>query len=170
VLEGRRSAERQREKEGSWFYEMTELGWNYRITDIQCALGASQLRKLPAWLERRREIAALYGEAFAPCRRLEPLSVRRDAEHAYHLYVVRLKIIPAGMNRAAVFSELRRRGVEVNMHTTPGSRERFGTRRGDCPAAEAAYESILSLPVFPSMRSEDVPKVVDALREILKED
>ena len=82
----------RRAEKGSWFYEMVELGYNYRITDIQCALGLSQLRKLPAWIERRREIARQYDDAFADLEAVEPLAVNSNALHAYHLYVIRLRV------------------------------------------------------------------------------
>src|SRR5436305_3572507 len=84
------SDHRQREAQGSWFYEMVDLGFNYRITDFQCALGSSQLRKSPAWLSRRREIAARYDAAFSPHPSIHPLTVRPGALHAYHLYVVQV--------------------------------------------------------------------------------
>ena len=84
------SDHRQRDLAGSWFYEMTDLGYNLRITDIQCALGASQMRKLPEFLARRREIARVYDQAFADMGGITPLGVRPGALHAYHLYVVRL--------------------------------------------------------------------------------
>jgi perosamine synthetase len=163
---------RRREEQGSWFYEMVELGWNYRITDIQCALGVSQLRKLPGWLERRREIAARYDEAFASCRRLEPLSVRPDVEHAYHLYVVRLKSGDPGIDRAAVFSELRRRGIGVNVHYIPVHlhpfyRSRFGTGPGECPEAEKAYEEIISLPMFTTLTDAEVARVIETVSDVL---
>src|SRR5208283_3547225 len=83
---------RQRESEGSWFYEMQELGYNYRITDFQCALGMSQLRKLPGWITLRREIASHYDEAFRSLPGVNPLFVRNDVSHVYHLYVVRLSL------------------------------------------------------------------------------
>ncbi len=155
---------RRREAMGSWFYEMVELGYNYRMTDIQCALGVSQMRKLPWFLERRRKLAALYDEAFAGDGAVRPLAVRERALHAYHLYVV--KLAPE-IDRARAFSQLRGKGIGVNVHYIPVHlhpyyRDRLGTKPGLCPAAEAAYEMILSLPMHPGLDDEGVQRVVEA--------
>lgn len=149
---------RQREKAGGWFYEMTELGFNYRITDIQCALGSSQLKKLPLWLKRRRELAATYDAALAGSS-VRPLARRMDAKHAYHLYVVRHP------ERDEAFKGLRANGIGVNVHYVPVHlhpfyRERLGTREGMCPEAESAYREILTLPLWPGMDEADVARVV----------
>lgn len=153
---------RQRTESGAWFYEMVDLGYNYRITDIQCALGASQMRKLPAFLARRREIAARYDAAFAqgPVR---PLAKRPEALHAYHLYVVRV----AGRDR--VFRELRAAGVGVNVHYVPVHlhpyyRTTLGAGPGLCPVAEQAASEILSLPMFPALSDAEADTVIAALQ------
>jgi perosamine synthetase len=159
---------RQREATGSWFYEMVELGYNYRISDLQCALGISQLRKLPGWLERRRAIARRYDEAFAAMPEVRPLAARMDAGHAYHLYVVRLAPSRMSGERGQAFAALRAAGIGVNVHYIPVHlhpfyRRRFGAAPGLCPVAEAAYERIVSLPIFPRMCDEDVERVIRAL-------
>ena len=168
------STAREREARGTWVYEMTELGYNYRITDIQCALGRSQLAKLPGWIERRREIARAYDEAFRDLVQAEPLAVRPWAEPAYHLYVLRLNLEALRADRAEVFQRLRARGIGVNVHYVPVHlhpfyRERFGTGPGLCPAAEAAYERLLTLPLFPAMTDRDVDRVIGEVRGVLKE-
>jgi len=157
---------RQREQQGSWFYEMVALGYNYRLTDLQCVLGLSQLHKLAGWLIRRREIARRYDEAFAGSAFVEPLGIRAGALHAYHLYVVRLRI-----DRASAFAWLRAQGIGVNVHYIPVHlhpfyRERFGTRPGMCPVAEQAYEQIVSLPMFPAMTEADVERVIDVVQRV----
>ena len=154
---------RQRAENGAWFYEMTELGFNYRLTDFQCALGVSQLRKLTGWIELRQELAAHYDEAFAAVDGVAPLARRAGVSHAYHLYVVQVA------NRDEVFAGLRDRGIGANVHYVPVHlhpfyRERFGTGPGLCPVAESAYERILSLPLFPQLGAEDAAFVVAALR------
>jgi perosamine synthetase len=164
---------RQRAEKGTWYYEMTDLGYNYRLTDFQCALGQSQLRKLPAWLERRREIARRYDAAFAAMPAVSPLRVAGDVTHAYHLYVIRLDLAKLAASRAEIFSALREAGIGVNVHYIPVHlhpyyRQRFGTGPGLCPAAEAAYESVLSLPMFPAMSDADVDRVVNSLRKLLE--
>jgi perosamine synthetase len=95
---------RQREKTGSWQYEMVDLGYNYRLTDLQCALGLSQLKKLPAWLARRRALARRYDEAFADIPAVRPLRLNPDVEHAYHLYTIQLELERLRVDRAAVFA------------------------------------------------------------------
>jgi perosamine synthetase len=158
----------QRDKQGSWFYEMVDLGYNYRITDFQCALGMSQLGKLSNFVALRRNIARRYDGAFAQSPLVQPLRVREDAAHSYHLYVVLLKTGGAGATRAQVFAALRAQGIGVNVHYVPVHlhpyyRDRFGTRPGLCPVAEAAYQRMLSLPMFPRMARQDVDDVVAAL-------
>ena len=162
---------RQREQQGSWFYEMVDLGYNYRLNDLQCALGVSQLRRLRGWVARRREIARRYDEAFAELKTVEPLGVRPDALHAYHIYVVRLNLERLKVGRAEVFQRLRAQGIGVNVHYIPVHlhpfyRERFGTGPGLCPVAEEAYERIVTLPLFPAMRDDDVEAVVEAVRGV----
>jgi perosamine synthetase len=164
----------QREKIGSWFYEMEDLGYNYRITDIQCALGISQLKKLPGFLKRRREIARQYDLAFRDMKEISPLAVKDDILHAYHLYVVRLNLKLAGMDRKDLFQKLRGKGIGVNVHYIPVHlhpfyRCKFGYGPGLCPVAEEAYEEILSLPIFPGMSDGDVERVVEAINQVLME-
>jgi len=162
----------QREMQGSWFYEMVELGYNYRITDFQSALGISQLRKLDKWVSRRREIARQYNEAFVSIKGISPLAVRPGIDHAYHLYIVKVQKDISGLDRATIYKELRSRGVGVNVHYIPVHmhpfyRNRFGTGPGLCPVAELAYEQILSLPVYPGMKDQDVDYVIENVKEIL---
>ncbi|WP_456324643.1 UDP-4-amino-4,6-dideoxy-N-acetyl-beta-L-altrosamine transaminase [Desulfonauticus submarinus] len=162
----------QREKIGSWFYEIEELGYNYRITDIQCALGISQLKKLPVFLKRRREIARQYDLAFKDIKEIFPLTVKKNILHAYHLYVVRLNSKLAGMDRKDLFQKLRKKGIGVNVHYIPVHlhpfyRRKFGYGLGLCPVAEDAYEEILSLPIFPGMGDGDVERVVEAVKNSL---
>ena len=164
---------RQREQQGSWFYEMVDLGFNYRLTDVQCALGLSQLRKLPQWVKRRREIAQRYDAALAEIPTIRPLEVREDICHAYHLYVIRLDLARLRSTRADVFAALRAEGIGVNVHYIPVHlhpfyRERFGTVPGLCPVAEAAYEEIVSLPIFPRMGDRDVEDVIAAVSKVVE--
>ncbi len=164
---------RARAERGTWFYEMVDLGYNYRLTDIQCALGLSQMSRLAKSLKRRRAIARRYDEAFAAIPGIEPLAVSPDVVHAYHLYVVRLDPARMGMDRDAAFRLLRERGIGVNVHYIPVHlhpyyRTRMGTGPGMCPVAEAAYERILSLPMFPAMTDADVERVVDEVERMAR--
>lgn len=157
---------------GSWEYDMVDLGYNYRLSDVQCALGISQLTKLPGWLERRTEIAARYDRVLLNSGFLTPLRVRDGVRHAYHLYVARLSAEgQAVCNRQELFARLRARGIAANVHYKPVHlhtyyRTRFETKPGLCPVAEAAYRSIISLPMFPAMTDADVERVCDAVASI----
>jgi perosamine synthetase len=167
------SDHRQREAGGSWFYEMVDLGFNYRLTDLQCALGLSQLRRLDAWIERRQQIARHYDRAFEDIEAVSPLRVRRDVSHAYHLYVIRVRTDLLSADRSRIFAALRAEGIGVNVHYVPVHlhpfyRERFGTKPGICPAAEAAYEQIISLPIFPMMTDADADDVIAAVRKVVE--
>lgn len=167
------SDHRQRQEQGSWFYEMVELGYNYRLPDIACALGLSQLRHLPAWTRRRQEIARLYDAAFDGLPAVRPLAVRPGVSHAYHLYVIRLDLARLSADRGTVFHALRAEGIGVNVHYIPVHlhpfyRERFGTGPGLCPVAEAAYGEILSLPIFPGMSDADARDVVEAVHKVIE--
>jgi len=166
------SDHRQREAQGSWFYEMVDLGYNYRITDFQCALGMSQLQKLPRWVERRQEIARQYDEAFAGIKGIKPLAVKLGVRHAYHLYVVRVNQDETGIERGEFFRTLRSRGIGVNVHYIPIHlhpfyQNNYHTKRMLCPMAEEAYEEIVSLPMFPMMSHEDIKKVIQLIRETI---
>ena len=163
---------RQRDAKGSWFYEMVDLGYNYRITDFQCALGISQLKKLPKWIDRRREIAHRYDEAFQNIPRVKPLSVQSETSHAYHLYVVRLDLDGTNLDRSVVFSKLREAGIGVNVHYIPVHlhpfyRQRFDTHPGLCPVAERAYERIISMPIYAVLSHEDQDHVIETFYNIL---
>lgn len=151
----------EREKSGAWFYAMTELGYNYRITDFQCALGSSQLRKLDGWLEKRATLAKAYASALAGQDRIRPLACRPDVRHAWHLYVVRTP------ERDEVFRRLRANGIGANVHYVPVYLHPYyqqrGYARGLCPVAEAAYAEILTLPLWSGMTTDNVTSVVEML-------
>lgn len=159
-----------RKAEGTFEYDMVELGFNHRITDLQCALGLSQLSRIDQFLERRRDIAKRYDQAFAHSERVRPLECRLETEHAYHLYVVRLE--GQGL-RQRLFKELSARGIQANVHYRPVYlhsfyRERFGTAPGLCPNAESSYERILSLPMFFGLTDEEQSRVIDGVLEIVE--
>ena len=161
-----------RAQQNSWAYEMVDLGFNYRLSDIQCALGISQLRKLQQWIRRRREIAQRYDETFKDLAGVQPLDVRGDVNHAYHLYVIRIDPDYSRLKQDWLFKSLRSEGINVNVHYIPVHlhpfyQRNFGTSVGDCPIAETAYQHILSLPIFPKMCEEDVQDVIDAVTKVL---
>ncbi len=145
---------RQRAENGSWYYEMVDLGYNYRITDFQCALGQSQLTKLPLWVSQRQEIASQYDVFFANYSGLTPLQKLGNVQHAYHLYVVRADSI---QQRDLYFEGLRNQNVGVNLHYIPVHMHPFyknnkqRIKQEKLTNTEAAYSSILTLPIYPDM-------------------
>jgi perosamine synthetase len=157
--------------EGDWFYEMQALGFNYRITDVLCALGRSQLVRLDGWIERRNLVAAAYRLALADVRGLElPPSAATGDLHAYHLFVVR--VLDGRERRRAVFEGLRAAGIGAQVHyipvyRLPYYRDTLGARQDACPQAERYYEQCISLPMFPGMDDDDVQRVVTTIRQLL---
>jgi len=163
---------RERAERGAFAYEMVDLGYNYRLSDIQCALGITQLARLRASVARRQAIARQYDNAFCRLPAVNPLVVRGNISHAYHLYVVRLDLEALTVDRAAIFSALRAEGIGVNVHYLPVHlhpyyNSRYGTKPGDCPVAEAVYPRVLSLPMFPAMSDGDVGDVVAAVDKVI---
>ena len=161
---------RERAAKGGWYYEMNDLGYNYRLSDVQCALGVAQMRRLPQWLERRKEIARHYDEAFEGLGGVRPLVKRAGVSHAYHLYVVRFEFSKA--KKEEIFAGLRAEGIGANVHYIPVHlhpyyRKNLGTGPGLCPVAERAYEQIISLPMFPAMSNEDVGDVIEAVSRVV---
>lgn len=164
---------RQREEAGSWFYEMIDLGYNYRLTDIQCALGISQLKHLPDWILRRQKIAHEYDRAFAAIPGISPLGMSKDVSHAYHLYVIRLNLDMIKTDRVTIFKTLRQAGIGVNVHYIPVHmhpfyQKNFGTQKGDCPVAESAYERIITLPMYPKMNEDDIDTVINTVENVIR--
>jgi perosamine synthetase len=163
---------RDRQREGQWHYEMILLGFNYRLTDIACALGLQQLGRLDANLARRREIAARYAEALSVVPGILVPAVRSEVAPAWHLYPIRLESAKVAVGRAEIFRAFRAENIGVNVHYIPVHlhpyyRERFGYRGGEFPIAEAAYEGLVSLPMFHGMSDEDVEDVVRAVDKVM---
>jgi perosamine synthetase len=162
---------RQRHAAGQWYYEMVLLGYNYRLTDIACALGLSQLKNLDANLTRRRAIAARYNTAFHEVPGIIPPSVRADVNPAWHLYPIRIDATKLTADRAQIFRALRAENIGVNVHYVPVHmhpyyRGQFGYRGGEYPVAEAAYEQLVSLPMFHGMTDQDVEDVIGAVGKV----
>lgn len=164
---------RQRAMKGQWYYEMVMLGYNYRLTDIACALGLSQLRKLDSNLKRRREIARRYTETLQSQPALVTPTVRNDVNPAWHFYPIRLELEKLKVKRDAVFRALLAEGIGVNVHYIPVHlhpyyKEHFGYRGGEYPVAEDAYERLITLPLFPAMTDSDVEDVIEAVSKVLR--
>jgi perosamine synthetase len=166
------SEARERHAHGQFHYEMVLLGFNYRLTDIACALGLRQLSKLGSNLARRREIAARYNESLRHVSAITLPIVRDGVLPAWHLYPVRLNVAALSAGRAEIFQALRAENIGINVHYIPAHlhpyyRDRFGYKPGDYPAAESAYERLISLPMFHAMTDRDVDDVISALEKVM---
>ncbi len=171
--DGPNTAKQKNQGKAGWYYEMQELGFNYRITDMQCALGISQMGKLDGFLQRRRAIARRYNEAFAASPLLTVPHQEGDRESAWHLYMLRLCLSAMRRTRREVFDDLRGRGIGVHvhyipLHLQPYYRQRYGHGRGDFPVAEAYYDSALTIPLFPGMTDAMVERVIAAVLDAVR--
>jgi len=158
------SDHRSREAAGAHAYDMAELGYNYRLPDVQCALGMAQLSRLDGWVASRQKIAALYDDALAGMAEVMPLMTHADRTNAHHLYVVKLA---DHVCRDRVFARLRQEGIGANVHYAPVHLHSYYRGRGYgpglAPVAEAVSQQVLTLPMFPAMTQSDVNRVVAAL-------
>ena len=159
---------------GPWHYDVATLGFNYRLTDFQCALGLSQLKRLPTFVEERNRVAARYRELLRDVEGVTPpAEPRGDDVHGYHLFVVRF---PEGAHRRRqVALGLRDAGIGTQLHYIPIYRHSVYRDRGHIgdedrlPESERYYREALTLPMFPAMRDSDVDRVVTELRRLLAE-
>lgn len=158
---------------GPWYYEMQELGYNYRMTDIQAALGIGQLKKMDRFIKRRREIITRYNEAFKNLEWLTLQYERPGVFSALHLYVIRIDFERIGKTRTQVMNELKAKAIGTQVHYIPVHyqpyyQEHFGFKKGDYPKTEYYYQQCLSIPLFPKMTDDDVQRVIDAIEELGK--
>lgn len=155
--------------DGPWFYQQFDLGYNYRITDIQCALGCSQMKKLDRFLALRKEIVAHYNEAFADCDNIITPYQLSDTESGWHLYIVQVK----NCDRRQVFEKMREKGIGVNVHYIPVYMHPYYQEHGyenvHCANAEEIYSHIISLPLYPGLTSEQHDYVIDTLKSLCEE-
>lgn len=155
--------------DGPWFYQQFNLGYNYRITDIQCALGCSQMKKLDRFLARRKEIVARYNEAFADCDNIITPYQLSDTESGWHLYIVQVK----KCDRRQVFENMREKGIGVNVHYIPVYMHPYYQEHGyenvHCANAEEIYSHIISLPLYLGLTSEQQDYVIDTLKSLCEE-
>jgi len=157
-----------------WYYEMEEIGFNYRITDIQCALGISQLKKLAKFIKRRREIADFYSNVFANLEHVKTPVEAEDVLHAYHLYTLRINFEALGKSRRQIMKELSERGIGtqvlyIPLHFQPYYKQRYGYQRGDFPNAEQYYSECLSIPMFSGLSDQEMRYISENVIEILEQ-
>jgi perosamine synthetase len=155
---------------GPWYYEMQQLGFNYRLTDIQCALGLNQLKKISKFVARRREIVNGYNKSFSHLEGVRFLKERPNVKSSHHLYVIRLAFRKIKIPKKEVFNEYKKLGILVNVHYLPVYLHPFykkiGYRPGLCPAAENYYEEAITLPLYPRMTEREVKRVITATEKI----
>ena len=168
-----RDAWKRYSAEGSWYYQVVAPGYKYNMTDIQAALGLHQLAKQPVFRARRAAVAAAYTDGLCDLAALCLPVVRPEVEHAWHLYIIRLRPGALRIDRAAVIEELRRRNIGTSVHFIPLNlhpyyQEELGWAPGQFPAAEAAYAGAISLPLHPRLTDADVADVVAAVRDIVQ--
>ena len=154
-----------------WVYDVVNLGHNYRIPDVNCALGISQLRKLDSWLARRREIAERYNRAFSNLPQVETPFVMPDCVPAWHLYVIRLNLDMVRVRRETIYKALRAENIGVNVHYIPihwlSYYQNLGYQKGECPVAEQEYERLVTIPLYPAMSDQDVEDVITAMHKVI---
>ena len=158
--------------EGPWFNEIVQPGYNFRITDFQCALGISQLKKLDFFIKRRREIAAIYNRAFSEIEEIITSFEEASVKAVYHIYVIQLLTENLKVGRQEIFKALRAENIGVNVHYIPVHlypfyRSEFCYRKGDYPRAERYYERAITLPIFPSMSDNDAEDVIEAVKKVI---
>jgi perosamine synthetase len=166
-----RDPEKMNKNEGPWYYEMQFLGYNYRMTDIQAALGSSQLNKLDMFVEKRREIVAEYNEAFQSVSQINIPFQDQLGKSSWHLYIIRLKLKELTVSRKEIFKELQEQNIGVNVHYIPVHLlpyyQQLGYEKGSLPIAEQFYEEIISLPLYPMMTEQDVDDVINAVKNTI---
>ncbi|GAF65676.1 UDP-4-keto-6-deoxy-N-acetylglucosamine [Bacillus sp. TS-2] len=158
--------------QGDWYYEMHELGMNYRMTDIQAALGLSQLKKIESFIKKRQQIASLYNEAFKELEGLIIPSQLPNTTSGWHLYVIRLDLSKFKVNRKVIFDSLRAENIGVHVHYIPVYKHPYYQQMGlnsSCFHAEHLYNEMITLPLYPDMNKQDVKDVIKAVNKVLKE-
>ena len=158
--------------EGDWYYEMQILGYNYRLTDIQCALGLSQLKKLDKFIKRRREIVRKYNEAFEEVNEIITPYEKPDVKSSYHLYMIQLKLEKLRTSRKQIFDALRAENIGAHVHYIPVHLQpyymkNFRFKKGDFSVAEKYYERCLTIPLYPKMSDDDVNDVIDGVKKVI---
>lgn len=158
---------------GPWYYEMQFLGYNYRMTDIQAALGSSQMDRLDMFIIKRREIVNVYNESFKDMPEITVPYQTSEGESSWHLYVIKLNLKLLNRSRKDIFEALQKQNIGVNVHYIPVHLlpyyQGLGYKKGSLPNSEQLYEEIITLPLFPAMTVEDVNDVIEAIKSTIKE-
>lgn len=166
-----RDVDKMQENHGPWYYEMQFLGYNYRMTDIQAALGSSQIDKLDIFIEKRKQIAQIYNEAFREIPQIEIPYQSPRGTSSWHLYIIRLKLNELTVGRKEIFEALQQQKIGVNVHYIPVHilpyYQKLGYQKGSLLKAEELYSEVISLPLFPAMTEEDIQDVIQAVKQTI---
>ena len=157
-----------------WYYEMHELGYNYRITDFQCALGSSQLKKLDSFIQKRRKIAKRYDDSFSNIDSLRIPKVQSDIEHSYHLYPLQIDFEKLSISKVEFFEKMKKAGINLQVHYIPIHLQpyymnNYGFKEGDSPISENFYQSEISLPVYPELSVDEQEIVIESIKQLVNE-
>jgi UDP-4-amino-4,6-dideoxy-N-acetyl-beta-L-altrosamine transaminase len=159
------------ENHGPWYYEQQHLGYNYRLTDVQSALGTSQMSKIDDFITRRREIVKQYNDAFKDIKEITTPFEADFSNSGWHIYVIKVKPELLTVTRKEIFEALQAENIGVNVHYLPVYLHPYyrdlGYAKGICPNSEELYENMITLPLFPSMSNEDVKDVVAAVNKVI---
>lgn len=166
-----RNSELMTENQGPWYYEQIDLGYNYRLTDIQSALGLSQIKKLDDFILKRREIVNKYNEAFKELKEIGTPFENEYSKSGYHIYVLLLNLDKLKCGRKEIFEALQAENIGVNVHYLPvylhPYYKKLGYKKGECPVAEDIYNRMITIPLFPSMTDKDIKDVIEAVKKVL---
>lgn len=166
-----RNKDMMENNQGPWYYEQIDLGYNYRITDLQCSLGLSQLNKIDKFINRRRKIAEIYNKAF---KELDEINTPKEEEFSnsgWHIYVITLNLDKLSVGRKEVFEALQKENIGVNVHYLPvylhPYYKKLGYKQGECPVAEDIYNRMITIPLFPAMSDEDIESVICGVKKVI---
>jgi dTDP-4-amino-4,6-dideoxygalactose transaminase len=167
-----KNPEKLEKNDGGWYYEMQELGYNYRLSDIHCALGISQIKKLQKNIDKRREIVKIYDNSLKKYDEIITPFEKKDVKTSYHLYVVNFILEKLKIDRKKIYDMFKANNIGVQVHYIPVHLQpyyvkKFGYKKGDYPISERFYQRALSLPLFPTMTKEDIDDVITVVDEII---
>ena len=164
--------EKMSKNDGPWYYELHEMGFNYRITDFQCALGISQLHKLDSFFKKRGKIAKKYNEIFGSEKRFKVPNVSKNVEHAYHLYPLQIEFSKNNLKKNKFFKIMKEKGINLQVHYIPVHlqpyyKKNFGFKDNDFPISEKFYQNVFSVPIYPGLKDKEIEHIASEIKKTL---